>query len=101
MRKESNIMEVYGGKHFRHDPRFINVQTGRAIGNHRQYGFFYCPGDVYPWSVQFCGGGTYFRTLEGCVAYAFGRGWIHGMKEEREIIERNFKEIIGKPYEGV
>ena len=23
------------------------------------------------------------------------------VQEEREIIERNFKEIIGKPYEGV
>ena len=80
--------------------RLINVHTGRADGNHRQYGFFYCPGDPYPWSVQYCGSGHYFKTLEGVVAYAYGRGWFGNMKCERETIERNFEELFGKKYEG-
>ena len=66
------MVEPYVGKHFMHNPKFINVQTGRAIGNRRQYGFFYCPEDANPWSVQFCGGGACF-SLQAPLGMGFPR----------------------------
>ena len=49
----------------------------------------YCPTEksAYKWCVQFGGNGRYFRSSEGAVAYAHGRGWVYNVGEVERMVD--------------
>ena len=81
---------------------FISLHTAEAGKGGYPYEFFYRPGDVRPWSIQYGGNGHYFRTLEGVLAYAVGRGWIqeHMTETVRAVVELHYKQTFGREYNG-
>ncbi len=49
----------------------------------------YCPTEksAYKWCVQFGGNGHYFRSAEGAVAYAQGRGWLASTLDAERLVD--------------
>ena len=68
----------------------ISVYYDRARGRSKHFEVFFDnhPDALVPWSIQYCGGGHYFRTLYGTLCYAVGRGFI-----EEHMIDKITAEI--------
>lgn len=96
------MIDIPGVKQLSDVGEFVSLHTAEAGRGGYPYEFFFRPGDAKPWSVQYGGNGHYFRTLDGVIAYAIGRGWIKETMIEtvRAVIELHFKEVFGYAYDG-
>ena len=55
---------------------YTTVFKQRARGSRIDFSIQYDPAEVMPWSMQYGGGGHYFKAAEEAVAYAQHRKWI-------------------------
>ena len=76
------------------DPILADFKSKRGA-HHVRITYGKEPKGRYPWSVQYCGSGYYFRDLYAALCYCYGRGFI-----DRYEIERKEKEILEKMKES-